>query len=37
MPLLVNEIGSYEGESAVGAGLGLVTVNADGSWTITAK
>jgi hypothetical protein len=37
MPLLINEIGSYDGEAAVVAGPGLVTVNADGSWTVTPK
>jgi hypothetical protein len=34
--LLVNEIGSYDGTVPVTAGPGVVVVNADGSWTISA-
>ncbi|GAA2302748.1 hypothetical protein GCM10009853_069300 [Glycomyces scopariae] len=34
MPLLVNEIGAYDGEVPAGAGPGLVVVTADGDWTI---
>jgi hypothetical protein len=37
MALLVNETGAYEGEVAVSAGPGLVTINAGGDWTITPK
>lgn len=37
MPLLVNEIGAYEGDVAVTAGPGLVVVTADGAWTIAQK
>jgi hypothetical protein len=37
MALLVNETGAYEGEVAASAGPGLVTINADGAWTITSK
>lgn len=36
MMMLVNEIGSYEGTVPVPAGEGIVTINADGDWTITA-
>ena len=32
--LLVNEIGNYSGEVALGAGSVLVQVNADGTWSI---
>lgn len=31
---LVNEIGTYSGESVIGAGPGLVKITADGRWTI---
>ncbi|GAB3658926.1 hypothetical protein [Glycomyces tarimensis] len=37
MPLLINEIGAYEGEQPVGAGPGLVVINADGSWTVAPQ
>jgi hypothetical protein len=37
MPLLVNEVGAYEGEVAAGAGPGLVTITAGGDWTVTMK
>lgn len=37
MPLLVNEIGAYEGAVAVTAGPGLVVVIADGPWTIAQQ
>lgn len=33
--LLVNEIGSYDGTSAVTSGPAVVVVNADGDWSIT--
>lgn len=36
MPLLVNEIGSYEGTVAVTDGPALVVLVADGAWTISA-
>jgi hypothetical protein len=37
MPLLVNEIGAYEGDVPATAGPGLVVITADGAWTIAAK
>lgn len=37
MSLLVNETGVYEGDVPAKAGPGLVTVSADGSWTIAPK
>lgn len=37
MGLLANEVGAYDGEVAVKKGPGLVVVQADGDWTITAK
>lgn len=36
MPLLINEIGPYDGSVAAVDGPGLVVVNADGAWTLTA-
>lgn len=33
--LLVNEIGAYSGESAIGSGTFLLEITADGAWTIT--
>jgi len=35
--LMVNEIGTYEGTVPVEAGPAVVTVGADGDWTITAQ
>jgi hypothetical protein len=35
MPLLINEIGAYDGSVAATSGPGLVVVTADGAWTIT--
>jgi hypothetical protein len=37
MALMVNEVGVYEGDVPAKAGPALVTVTADGSWTIAAK
>jgi L-ascorbate metabolism protein UlaG (beta-lactamase superfamily) len=36
MSLLINEIGAYEGSIAATEGPGLVVINADGAWTLTA-
>ncbi|MCH7231885.1 hypothetical protein L0U85_13630 [Glycomyces sp. L485] len=35
--LVVNDIGSYEGTSAITSGPAVVTVNADGDWTIASS
>lgn len=35
--LLVNEIGSYSGETTLGSGTSLVQVTADGSWSMTPR
>ncbi|MGO2862312.1 MAG: TM2 domain-containing protein [Brevibacterium sp.] len=37
MGLLINEIGSYEGTVPLTKGPSLITVNADGEWTLTTE
>lgn len=37
MGLLVNEIGAYEGTVPLSAGPSIVTVNADGGWTLAVE
>ena len=37
MGLLVNEIGSYSGTVPLGAGPSVITVTADGGWTISVQ
>jgi hypothetical protein len=35
--LLVNEIGTYQGEEVVPAGPAVLQINADGPWTVSIK
>lgn len=37
MGLLVNDIGAYSGTVPLSAGPSVITVNADGNWTLTAQ
>lgn len=37
MGLLINEIGTYEGTVPLSEGPSLITVNADGEWTLTTE
>lgn len=37
MGLLINEIGTYEGTVPLSEGPSLITVNADGEWSLITK